>query len=245
MRTFGALLRLLAVTVQRTLSRGFPKRELARQLHEMGNRSLVLVFIGLGCFGAALVAHADHEAKPIVGDIALIGAPAFRLMVREFAPLLTGGLAALQLGSMIAAELGTMAQGEQLEAMVMCGGDPYSELVAPRVIAGVAVLPVLFAAGLLVASGCARLTATYAYGSDGKAWTSPLFTHGSDFAFAFVKVLLFGLAIPLAGAMHGLSARGGASAVGEATTRGAVTAFLSMLTIDLIAGIGSALYGAG
>lgn len=241
MQTLGALLLLLATTVRRAAVRGLPRRELARQLHEMGNRSLVLVVIGLGCFGAALVAHADHEAKPIVGDIVVVGAPAFRLIVREFAPLLVGGLAALQLGSMIAAELGTMAQGEQLDALVMCGGDPHAELVAPRVVAGVLVMPVLFAAGVGVATFCARLTATYAYDSDGRAWTSPLFTHGSDFAFALGKVLLFGLAIPLAGALHGLRARGGASAVGEATTRGAVTAFLAMLVIDLVAGVGSAL----
>lgn len=242
MQTFGAMVLLLWRALTHALRRGLPFRELLHQLHEMGNRSLPLVVIGLGCFGAALVAHADHEAKPIVQDIALVGAPAFHLIVRELGPILVGGLAALQVGSMVAAELGTMAQGEQIEALVMSAGDPYAELVAPRVLAGVLVMPVLHTAGILTAALAARWTATYGYGSDGSAWTSTLFTHPSDFLYGYVKSALFGLAIPLAGAANGLRASGGASAVGQATTRGAVTAFLCMMAIDLLAaGVGALL----
>lgn len=244
MQTLGAMLLLLGRATSRALRRGLPWRELLRQLHEMGNRSLLLVVIGLGCFGAALVAHADHEAKPIVQDIAVVGPPALHLIVREIGGILVGGLAALQIGSMVAAELGTMAQGEQLEALSMSAGDPYAELVAPRVLAGVVALPVLHTVGILTAAVCARLTATYVYGSDGSAWTSTLFTHGGDFVYGYVKAALFGLAIPLAGAVHGLAASGGASAVGRATTRGAVTAFLAMMAIDLVAAAASALVGA-
>ena len=244
MRELGAMLLLLGTTLRQALRRGIPLREFAHQLDELGNRTLPLVIVGLGCFGAALVAHADHEAKPIVQDIAVVGPPALHLLVREVAPILVGGLAALQLGSMIAAELGTMAQGEQIEALVMGAGDPHAELVAPRVLAGVVVMPILLTAGLASAAFCARLTATYAYGSDGAAWTDALMTHGADFAYGYAKIALFGLAIPLAGAVHGLSARGGASAVGQATTRGAVSAFLAMMVIDLgAAGLSAALGG--
>jgi len=240
----GAMLLLLRTTLRRVFARGLPLHELARQLHEMGNRTLPLVLVGLGCFGAALVAHADHEAKPIVQDIVVVGPPALHLLTRELGPILVGGLAALQLGSMIAAELGTMAEGEQLEALVMTGGDPYAELVAPRLVAGVLVMPVLFTAGLAMAALCARLTATYVYGSDGAAWTDALMTSRGDFVYGYAKAAIMGLAIPLAGSLHGLRARGGASAVGAATTAGAVTSFLAMMAIDLGAAALSAALGA-
>ena len=244
MRELGAMLLLLGTTVRRAFARGIPLRELGHQLHEMGNRSLLLIVVGLACFGAAMAAHADHEAKPLIHDMALVGPPAFHLLVRELGPILVGGLCALSLGSMVAAELGTMAQGEQLEALVMSAGDPHAELVAPRVLAAMISLPILFTLGLAVASFTAGTVATYAYASDGAAWTDALFTHGADFAFGYAKVVAFGLVIPLAGAVHGLRARGGASSVGRAVTAGAVTAFLAVVAVDIIAASLAAAAGA-
>jgi len=244
MRALGAMLRLLALTLRRARARGLPLRALGVQLHELGNRAVPLVAVGLGCFGAALVAHADHEARPLVGDISVVGPPALHLLVRELGPMLVGCLAALQLGSMIAAELATLKQGEQLEALEMSSGDVYAELVAPRVLAGALVLPVLLTVGLASAVLCAKLTATYAYGSDGAAWASVLFTAPGDFAFGYAKALAFGLAIPLAGAATGLAAPAGASGVGQATTRGAVVAFMSVVAIDFAAAAVAAMLGA-
>jgi phospholipid/cholesterol/gamma-HCH transport system permease protein len=215
------------------LRRGLPWNELANQLHEMGNQSLLVVASGLGCFGSAMVAHADHEAKPIVQDIAVVGPPYFHLLVREFSPVIVGALAALKIGSRVAAELGTMTQTEQVEALLMASGDADAELVAPRVLAGVLTLPVLLTVGLLLAATSASLTATYAYGSDGRAWLDPLLTSRVDVALAYFKSLLFGITIPLAGAVNGLRARGGASAVGVATTQGAVDALIGVLFIDV------------
>ena len=122
MRRFAAHAILLARTLRAVLRRGISGREVALQLHELGTQSVFVIAAGLAFFGAAMVTSAEHEAKPIVQDIAVVGPPYFHLMVREFAPILVGALAALKLGSMIAAEVGAMASTEQIEALVMCSG---------------------------------------------------------------------------------------------------------------------------
>jgi phospholipid/cholesterol/gamma-HCH transport system permease protein len=243
MANFAARALLLGRTARAVARRGLPVREVWAQLAEIGAGSLVVIAVGLAFFGAAMVTSAEHEAKPIVQDIAVVGPPYFHLLVREFAPILVGALCALKVGSMVAAELGTMAQTEQLEALEMSAGDPLSELVAPRLVAGVLALPVLLCVGLLSAATSAALCATFAFGSDGWAWLDPLVTSRTDVVLAFTKVALFGLAIPLAACVEGLRAQGGASAVGRATTRGAVDAFLSMLAIDVLFALGAGLAG--
>jgi phospholipid/cholesterol/gamma-HCH transport system permease protein len=236
---------VLWATLQSVSRLGLPRRrDIAHQIQVMGIRTLVVVGAGLGFFGAAMVAHADPEARPLVQDIAVVGPPYFHLLVREFGPVLTGALAALKIGSMVAAELATMVQTEQTEALVMCAGDPYAELVAPRLIAGLLALPSLLLFGILVGSATAALTAVFGYGSSGSAWFDPLMTFNPDLWSALVKAVLFGLAIPLAGASAGLNSAPGATGIGQATTQGAVWAFMMVLTLDVIVVFATAALGA-
>ena len=98
--------------------------------------------------------------------------------------------------------------------------------------------------GLLSAASAAALVAGLIYGSDGWAWLDPLMTSRGDTALAFAKVLCFGVAIPARPrAEAGLRTEGGASAVGRATTEGAVDAFLAMLTLDVVLTLGAAVVG--
>jgi phospholipid/cholesterol/gamma-HCH transport system permease protein len=230
--SIGAQTLLFGRTVRAAARRGVPLRTVLRQLHVLGTDSLGVVAVGLGFFGATMVAHADREAKPIVQDIVVVGPPFFHLLVREFAPVLTGALCALKGGAMVGAELGTMAQTEQLEALELCAGDVHAELIAPRLIAGLLAVPGLLAVGLLAAVLAAAATAGF-YGSDGQAWFDPLLTPPIDVALAFGKAALMGVGIPLAASVRGLRATGGATAVGEATTLAAVDAFLVIVLVDV------------
>ncbi len=59
-----------------------------------------------------------------------------------------------------------------------------------------------------------------------------------DVASAMAKAVGCGLYIPLAAAVAGLSARGGAEAVGKATTQGVVSACVGCLLIDFLVALG-------
>ena len=71
-------------------------------------------------------------------------------MLRELGPLLTAIILAGRSGSAFAAELGTMKVSEEIDALTTMGLEPVRFLVVPRVIAAVAMTPLLSVfAGLL------------------------------------------------------------------------------------------------
>ena len=64
-------------------------------------------------------------------------------MLRELGPIMTAIVLAGRSGSAFAAEIGTMKVNEEINALTTMGLDPVRFLVAPRVLAGILVTPVL------------------------------------------------------------------------------------------------------
>jgi phospholipid/cholesterol/gamma-HCH transport system permease protein len=64
-------------------------------------------------------------------------------LFREMGALLTAVILAGRSGSAFAAEIGTMKVNEEVDALTTMGIDPTTFLVVPRVVAGVAVMPIL------------------------------------------------------------------------------------------------------
>lgn len=229
---FGAPAVMLARTVRASLRDGVPWRESLAQLHELGGRSVWLVMSGMAFFGAVLVTIANSQATRFVGNVAVLGPAYFELLVRELGPVMSAMLTASRAGASHAAELSTMSVNEQVEALEMSAGDPYADLVAPRVVAGVLGVPMLSALGTVAATLSAVAVAGFAFNVDGRAFMDPRYVDGWDLLAAGLKAVGCGLYIPLAAAVAGLRARGGAEAVGEATTAGVVAASLGCLLID-------------
>ncbi|WP_309893497.1 ABC transporter permease [Archangium sp.] len=234
----GAPALMLARTVRVSAREGLPWRECLRQLHELGVRSTWLVMSGMAFFGAVMVTIADSQARKLTGNLPVVGPPYFELMVREFGPVVSALLAAARGGASHAAELSTMSVNEQVEALEMSAGDPYVDLVAPRVVAGLVGVPLLCVLGTMAATLSAVAMATWAFGTDGTAFMDARHVDGWDVTAGLVKAVCCGIYIPLAAAVEGLSARGGAEAVGEATTRGVVAASLGCLLIDFVVALG-------
>ncbi|MFP2906084.1 MlaE family ABC transporter permease [Pyxidicoccus sp. 3LFB2] len=229
---FGAPAVMLARTVRASLRDGVPLRESLLQLHELGGRSVWLVMSGMAFFGAVLVTIANSQATRFVGNVAVLGPAYFELLIRELGPVMSAMLTASRAGASHAAELSTMSVNEQVEALEMSAGDPYADLVAPRVVAGVLGVPLLSALGTVAATLSAVAVAGLAFGVDGRAFMDPRYVDAWDLLAAGLKAVGCGLYIPLAAAVAGLRARGGAEAVGEATTAGVVAASLGCLLID-------------
>jgi phospholipid/cholesterol/gamma-HCH transport system permease protein len=235
---FGAPALMLGRTVRASARDGISWRECVHQTYELGNRSVWLVVSGMAFFGAVLVTFANLQARKFTGSLVVVGPPYFELLVREFGPVVSALLAAARGGASHSAELSTMSVSEQVEALEMSAGDPHADLVAPRVVAGLIAVPVLSVLGTMAATLAAAVTASEAFGVDGRAFMDARFVDGWDIASGLAKAVGCGLYIPLAAAVAGLSARGGAEAVGEATTRGVVSACLGCLLIDFLVALG-------
>jgi phospholipid/cholesterol/gamma-HCH transport system permease protein len=234
LRAVGAPWLLLWRTLGAVRSSGLSARACLAQAYELGNRSFWLVGFGLSFFGAVMVTIADTEARRVTGNLTVVGPAYFELIVREFGPIITALLAAARIGAGSSAELSWMAVGEQVEALEMSAADPLAELVAPRVVGGVFALPVLVVFGTVCASASAVAVAFAGFHVDGLAFVDARFLGARDVVCSLSKALACGVYIPLAAAWRGLAARGGATAVGIATTSGVVASVFGCLAIDFL-----------
>lgn len=218
--------------LRRALRRGMPRGEVVRQTYEIGNRSMLLVVGGMMFFGAVLMAHGSVQARRVVGDFSVVGPAYFQLLLRELGPTFAGVLAAVRLGAALSAELASMQVTEQVDALRMSAGDPASDLVLPRLLGGFVAIPCLIVTGTMAAAIVSSVVANLGYGADGGAFLDAALVTRNDLLSFWIKTLLYGIAIPVSGVLAGMRARGGAAAVGEATTKGVVWASVSVLVID-------------
>jgi phospholipid/cholesterol/gamma-HCH transport system permease protein len=155
---------------------------------------------------------------------------------RELGPLLTGIMLAARVGAAFTAELGTMQVSEEVEAIEAMGIGPLRFLVAPRMLALFALMPCLSVVSSAAAI-CATALISRAYFNIGFAYFNDLVIHSlliRDIITGVMKSLLFGLLIGAIACYRGLSVKGGAAGVGNATTSSVVTAITTVIGFDTL-----------
>lgn len=157
-------------------------------------------------------------------------------VTKEIGPLLVAILVAGRSGAALAAEIATMRVSEEIDALEVMGVSPVSYLVGPRLRALVIVVPALtlladalgilggFAVGVLLLD-----LSPIAYWRQTQAAIEVQFVLAS-----LLKGALFGIVIALVAAHQGFSTRGGAAAVGRATTRAVVQSVLWIILVDTV-----------
>lgn len=157
-------------------------------------------------------------------------------MVRELGPIMTAILVAGRSGSAFAAEIGTMKVNEEVDALTVMGMQPMYFLALPKVIASIVVVPLLtiyadllgMIGGLIVGITMLDLT-VYSYIQETK-WILTVF----DFTSSFVKTIVFAFVVSVIGCQRGFQVRGGAAAVGTATTSAVVAAIFLIIVVDSV-----------
>jgi len=160
-------------------------------------------------------------------------------MVRELGPIMTAIIVAGRSGSAFAAEIGTMKVNEEVDALATMGFSPMRFLSVPKVIASLLTVPVLtifssiFAimGGLVVGVLGLNLTIFTYIQQTMKAIS--IF----DIVSGLIKSVVFAAAISTVGCQRGFKVRGGAEAVGNATTSAVVTSIFLIIVIDPTFGI--------
>jgi phospholipid/cholesterol/gamma-HCH transport system permease protein len=157
-------------------------------------------------------------------------------VVLEFAPLGAGFIVAGRSGASLGAELSSMRLTEQVDALQLLGLSPLRYLVAPRVVACMAALPlltVIIAALALAGSfGAEVLGGTL---TPRQYWNACL--RGlrlEDVLPAVLKTVVFGYLIGVTGCYCGLSAEGGTEGVGRAATRAVVLSIFLVVVSNVV-----------
>ena len=159
--------------------------------------------------------------------------------LREFGVLLTAILLAGRTASAFTAQIGMMVNGEEIDAIRVLGLDPIDLLVIPRVLALLAMLPLLtfiaMMAGLLggMAVGAFNLDIPAAAYLARMQETMQV----RHFVVGMVKAPVFALVIGLIGCLEGLQVKGTAQSLGERTTSSVVQAISLVIVIDAFAAL--------
>ena len=154
----------------------------------------------------------------------------------EIGPMLAAVLVAGRSGSAFAAEIGTMQVRQEVDALRVMGFDTFSYLVTPKMIALLCVMPflVLLAncsgifGGLLAGILFLDLPAGTFISELGKALI-PL-----DIIWGMIKSVIYAVIIANVGCFMGIRVRGGASAVGKATTAAVVLSIFLVILADAL-----------
>lgn len=161
-------------------------------------------------------------------------------VIRELGPLMTAIILAGRSGSSFAAEIGTMKVNEELDALETMGLEPVRFLAVPRVLAVMAMAPLLtvyFNLLGLVGGGVVVVSLGYPVVTYRDHILEAVGT--ADLVGGLIKALVFGLLVAGVGCLRGLQTETGPSAVGDATTRAVVS---GIVLIALADGVFSVIY---
>lgn len=231
----GRLIVFMGQGLQHCVAPPWYPRQLLRQMIQIGYFSLPV--IGLTAFftGAVLalqiyVGGDRFNAESLVSSIVVLG------ITRELGPVIGGLMVAGRVSAAMAAEIGTMRVTEQIDALTTLSTNPVKYLVAPRLIAGATMLPLLVLVADIIGVFGGFVVGTQKLGFNAGNYIDSTinFLHVDDVISGLVKASIFGFIISLMGCYHGFMSRGGAQGVGRATTNAVVSASILILIANYV-----------
>lgn len=210
-------------------------REILNQIYVMGVQSVPIVIVTAVLAGIVTSQQGGYQFTGTI-PLYVMGSIVVTSVVLELAPVLTAIVLVGRVGARITAELGTMEVSEQIDAFHSVGRDPIAAIAAPRIVAGVIVLPILTGIAIVVGiySGLVSAQLTLGIGTEAFFYGARLFWHNWDLLYSLSKATAFGLAIPLISSHMGFRTSGGAAGVGRTTTASVMFMTLTVLILDAL-----------
>ncbi len=235
METIGRVAVFAGAGIAHCVRPPFHFRLIARQMIDIGYYSLPVVGM-TGLFAGMVLALQSHTGFSRFSAESAIPTVVVVSITRELGPVLTGLMVAGRVGAAMAAEIGTMRVTEQIDALITLSTNPFKYLVAPRIVAGVTMLPLLVLVADTVGVMGGYLVGVNKLGFNGAAYLAATWENfeAIDVVSGLVKAAAFGLIIALMGCYHGYHSRRGAQGVGAATTNAVVSASILILMVNYV-----------
>ena len=204
----GRLAVFTAVAVSHCVRPPIYFRLIGRQLLEIGYYSLPVVGL-TAIFTGMVLALQSHTGFSRFGAESAVATVVVLSMTRELGPVLAGLMVAGRIGAAMAAEIGTMQVTEQVDALATLSTNPFKYLVAPRIIAGLLMLPCLVLVADIIGVFGGFLVGAYQLG-----YNPATYIHSSweylkpiDVLSGLTKAAVFGFIISLMGCYNGYTPR--------------------------------------
>ncbi len=210
-------------------------KNFVKQVLEIGFYSvpvvgLTTIFAGMVIALQTYSGFSKYGAESAVANVVLIS------VTRELAPVLSALMVAGRIGAAMAAEIGTMKVTEQIDALVTLSTNPFKYLFAPRLWAGLFVLPLLVLFGDVIGVFGGYVVGVYKLGFNPANYINSTIEHLEAIGIisGLTKAAVFGFIIALMGCYNGYQSKGGAQGVGQATTNAVVSASILILIFNYI-----------
>ena len=231
----GSLSRFAAQGVYHCFAPPFFARLFVRQLIDIGYYSLPVVgmttlFTGMVLALQSYTGFSRFSAEGAVATVVVLS------VTRELAPVLAGLMVAGRVGAAIAAEIGTMRVTEQIDALTTLSTNPFKYLIAPRLLAGTLMLPVLVLIGDIIGVFGGYLVGVYKLGFGPENYLHKTWEYltNDDVVSGLWKAAAFGFIVTLMGCYNGFNSQRGAQGVGAATTNAVVSASILILIVNYL-----------
>jgi phospholipid/cholesterol/gamma-HCH transport system permease protein len=212
----------------------FYPRLIGRQMIEIGYYSLPVVGL-TAIFTGMVLALQSFSGFGFAGEATIANVVVWGI-TRELGPVLAGLMVAGRIGAAMAAEIGTMRVTEQIDALTTLSTNPFKYLVAPRLIAGITMLPLLVIVADVIGVLGGFIVSIYDFGFNPTTYLKSTWDNldPTGFVSGLVKAAVFGFLVALMGTYHGYHSKGGAQGVGQATTNAVVSASILLLLFNFI-----------
>lgn len=229
----GEYARLLLDVAKATIKRPPALYLLLRQLYDIGVASVPVVAITGFFTGLVLAAQSFYQLSD-KGLTTVTGLLVAKAMITELGPVLTAFMVTGRVGAAMCAELGTMKVTEQIDALETMAVNPNRYLVAPRVIAGSFIMPLLTVFSMVMGIFGGYLIAVYFFGMSPASYFDQMPFHITmfDLGTGIVKAFVFGAIIMTISCYKGMKTTGGAAGVGRATTNSVVISYCCILFMN-------------
>jgi phospholipid/cholesterol/gamma-HCH transport system permease protein len=231
----GSIVTFAATALSHAVRPPFYPRLVLRQMIDIGYYSLPVVgltaiFTGMVLALQTYTGFSRFAAESAIPNVVVLS------MTRELGPVIAGLMVAGRIGAAIAAEIGTMRVTDQIDALTTLSTNPFKYLVAPRLVAGLAMLPLLVLVADIIGVFGGFLVSTYKLDFNAASYISRTteFLRAEDVVAGLVKAAAFGFIVTLMGCYNGYHSKGGAQGVGAATTYAVVSSSILILVFDYI-----------
>jgi phospholipid/cholesterol/gamma-HCH transport system permease protein len=231
----GKLTIFIGRTLYNCITPPFYLKLLLKQMVDIGFYSLPVVALTT-LFSGMVIAIQTYEA---VSKFSAEGAVSMVVLVavtRELAPVMAALMVAGRIGAAMAAEIGTMQVTEQIDALTTLNTNPFKYLIAPRVLAGVLMMPVLVLIGDVLGVCGGYMVGVYKMDFNATTYLVNTWNYlqAMDIISGMIKASVFGFIIALMGCYNGFRSKGGAQGVGQATTNAVVSASILILIFNYL-----------
>ncbi len=206
-----------------------------QQMTDIGISAIPIIALLGGSISVTLAIQGIYTLRIFGAESHVTAGLAF-IVVREFAPMITGILVAGRSGSALAARIGTMKINQEIDALKVMGVNPVRYLVAPPLIAMLIMVPCLTMMSNVVGLFLAGIYINVELGISLAAYFDQIINilTVDDVMQGLGKSVIYAIEIAVIGVVNGAGVQGGAEGVGKATTRSVVQSISAIIVTAMV-----------